>query len=233
MEKAFFKTISDIFLDFVYPATCMYCGAKLGGGKQICSDCWDELFSSMKLTFQKNRADFHHLIGEIFFDEVVTCWSYTPEIGKLVHRIKYQRGKKLAVLIGNMVGEALKDYSEEWRDGIIVPVPLHKVRYRERGYNQSNLLSAAIASKLFLQTLPDFLVRYRNTSTQTKLSAEERQKNVEGAFGLREINLVAGKQVVLVDDVITTGATMNSCASVLKEAGAKKIVGIALARPTL
>ena len=91
----------------------------------------------------------------------------------------------------------------------------------------------AIASKLSFQILPDFLVRRRNTSTQTKLSAEKRQRNVEGAFSLRGTNLIAGKKVILVDDVITTGSTMNSCASVLKEAGAKKIVGIALARPVL
>ena len=187
----------------------------------------------MKLVSHKNRADFSHLKGEIFFDEVVTCWTYTPEIEKLIHTIKYQRGKKLARLIGDMVGKTLRSYLGEWENGVIVPIPLHKIRYRERGYNQSKLLSLSIANKLFLQTLSDFLVRSRNTSTQTELSAEERQKNVEGAFGFKGMSLVDGKKILLVDDVITTGATMNSCASVLKKAGAEKIIGIALARPVL
>jgi ComF family protein len=113
---------------------------------------------------------------------------------------------------------------------VLVPVPLHGRRLRERGYNQSALLAAEIGKTTGLPAMTDSLVRLRHTKSQVKTAgAEERQRNMAGAFGCRDARL-AGKRVLLVDDVCTTGATMNSCAVALREAGATSVWGLALAR---
>jgi ComF family protein len=113
---------------------------------------------------------------------------------------------------------------------VLVPVPLHTRRLRERGYNQSALLADEVGKRNGLPVVTDSLVRLRHTKAQVKTtSAEERQSNLAGAFGCRDANL-AGKRVLLVDDVCTTGATLNSCAIALRDAGASSIWGLALAR---
>lgn len=151
----------------------------------------------------------------------------------LIHRIKYQMGRKLGVLLGRVVGEALRTYFQSWDDGVMLPVPLHRIRQRERGYNQSALLCQGMEECIQIPINSRLLVRNRHTSTQTKLTALERQKNVREAFEVRCSERLEGRRIILVDDVSTTGATMNSCASVLRKAGADEIVGVALARPKL
>ena len=225
--KKFFESI----LDFIYPPICLLCGERTEGDRQICPDCWDKFLDTLKLNFQKYKKDFHHLTGEIFFDEMVTCWTYTSEIEKLIHRVKYQRGKKLAILLGRTAGKNLQQVFKGWDDTLIIPVPLHRVRQRERGYNQSELLCQGLAAHIPVPISSDLLFRHRNTPSQTKLTAQERHENVKDAFTIRQPDRLAGKKIILVDDVSTTGATMNSCASCLKKAGAEKVIGIALARP--
>ncbi|MFC1502203.1 ComF family protein [bacterium] len=119
------------------------------------------------------------------------------------------------------------------KESILIPVPLHKLRYRERGFNQSEIICRSIGSTVSIPVETDILVRTRNTFTQTKLEAEERIRNVNEAFRVRDPNSVQSRTVILVDDVVTTGSTMNSCAKCLKNAGAEKVIGLALARPVL
>lgn len=114
-------------------------------------------------------------------------------------------------------------------DGI-VPVPLHKDRLKERGYNQAGLLAAALAANSATPLLDSAIERFKATSTQVGLSPTERAENVMGKFKA-DSGLVAGKALLLVDDVFTTGATMRECASVLREGGADSVYGIALATP--
>lgn len=225
--KKFFESI----LDFIYPPTCLLCGERTEGDRQICTSCWDGFLDTLNLCFQRDKKDFHHLTGEIFFNEVVTCWAYTPEIEKLIHRVKYQRGKKLTILLGRTAGKSLQQVFKGWDDTLIIPVPLHRVRQRERGYNQSELLCQGLATHIPVPISSDLLFRRRNTPSQTKLTAQARHENVKDAFTIRQPDRLAGKRIILVDDVLTTGATMNSCASCLRKAGAEKVAGIALARP--
>ncbi|MBN2031055.1 ComF family protein [bacterium] len=187
----------------------------------------------MNPAFQKGRHDFYHLEGEILFDEVITFWDYTPEIEQLIFQVKYQRKKKLGLFLGQQLGKAFQTAYENWKQCIVMPVPLHRIRHRERGYNQSDILCQGINDCVNVPIYYDGLIRNRHTSTQTRLSAKERQDNVKNAFEVNPSYSFQGKDIVLVDDVITTGATVNNCAACLKEAGARKVIGIALARPQL
>jgi len=115
----------------------------------------------------------------------------------------------------------------------MLPVPLHKVRLRERGFNQSARICKGLSETLAMPVLRDGLFRKRYTKTQTGKSGEERRENVENAFGIENAEIITGKSFLIVDDVATTGSTINSCAGVLKEAGARAVYGMTLARPLM
>ncbi|MBU0680989.1 MAG: ComF family protein [Proteobacteria bacterium] len=172
---------------------------KSGGGSHLCTLCRQK-----KYAFERARAVF----------------CYNDEIGKLIHSLKFS-GKKtglrtMAVLAQN---SSLADLSSP---DIIVPVPLHPLKLKSRGFNQSLLLA-----KVFFPDqkakISHCLVRSRHTRPQTGLKGDERRKNVVGAFLVREPERVQGKKICLVDDVFTTGTTVNECAKTLKKAGAASV----------
>ena len=130
--------------------------------------------------------------------------------------------------MGQLLGQYVE--SQPVAVDVLVPVPLHSRRLRERGYNQSALLAAEVGKRNGLPVVTDSLVRLRHTKAQVKTAgAEERQRNLAEAFGCRNAKL-AGRRVLVVDDVCTTGATLNSCAIALRAAGAASVWGLALAR---
>jgi ComF family protein len=230
MLNLYKNLIADLW-DFIYPPTCLLCDERLDHNDHLCSHCHDRFLDSMNITVQKGKKDFQHLTGKIDFSRVITLWDYTEDLEALIHQIKYERGKRLGRFLGDAAGIALNEHVRDWGDGLMIPVPLHKVRRRERGYNQSELLCEGLNTHLGFEICPEVLIRRRKTSSQTFLSAEERQENVRNAFQVRRPKTVEGRRVILVDDVCTTGATINSCASSLLEAGAREVVGLALARP--
>lgn len=177
------------------------------------------------------KEDFEHMKPPLHFDFAVACWDYQPRIETLIHRIKYQGGRRLARYIGRLAGSAMTPVMSLFPDTVIIPVPLHPVRERERGYNQSRLLAEGLSESLSLPVEKRRLIRKKNTQTQTRLDAGERQKNVENVFALKKKAVKPGRRVMLVDDVVTTGATLNSCARALKEAGVSTVMGFSLARP--
>ena len=146
-------------------------------------------------------------------------------VRELIHQLKYDRTLELADILGGMLssilaGKSLNDY---W----LVPVPLHASRLNERGFNQAELLARSVAKTTGLQVV-NCIKRIRPTVSQTGLERSQRLTNVDGAFALTMP--VLGQRIILVDDVITTGATMEECAGVLKRAGAERVWGLAVAR---
>lgn len=157
-------------------------------------------------------------------------YIYNGAVLTAIHRFKY--GSKS--LLADPLGLLLTQYAENWvrkQDSVLImPVPLHPRRLRERGFNQSLLLARPVAKKLHAEL--DFLSlrRVRYTSPQTGLRKEERRKNVRGAFGVETPEAVEGRTVLLIDDVATTGNTLSECASVLKRSGCDKVICLVLAR---
>ena len=144
-----------------------------------------------------------------------------------IHRFKYSNMRPLAVPLARLASEYLGQNHLPVK--IVVPVPLHSRRFRDRGYNQSELLAEQIGSAMGLRVVVDVLQRVRSTVPQVGLSADQRRKNVTGAFRCTGTSL-KGQDVLLVDDVCTTGATLEACSVALQEAGAGHVWGLVLAR---
>ncbi len=149
----------------------------------------------------------------------------------LLHSIKYQQMPNLGYHTGKHIAKKFPEEIRRFKNSIVLPIPLHPVRKKEREYNQSLWIARGIFCDFPDIVEENLLVRARYTSTQTKLTRIKRQKNVRDAFEIADRKAVAGKTIVLVDDVITTGATLNECARILKKAGAERVVGVAAASP--
>ena len=146
----------------------------------------------------------------------------------LIHNFKYKRKTSLGKRLGLRLGENLCSDQRFLDSDLLMPVPLHPARKRERGFNQSEILAEMVSERINVPLAKGILRRIKNTKDQTNLSAEQRRENVAGAFSVSHPERISGKRIILVDDVITTGATLKECAKVLKEAGAKRIVAATL-----
>ena len=147
----------------------------------------------------------------------------------MVLLVKFGRQEQLGYRLGYKLGEAFR-YHEEFRQcRLVIPVPLHSARQRDRGFNQAESLGAGVARSLGLRLDSGILHRVRSTPPQTGLSHSARRRNVQGAFEVRGRS-VRGQSLLLVDDVMTTGATAHACSQRLKQAGAKKVLVLTLAR---
>ncbi len=164
------------------------------------------------------------------FDAARSVVRYDGAVGEALRRLKYEKAlwlaPDLAEMLRNGIGAEYPGLAFDW----IVPVPLYHVRRRERGYNQSALLSFELARRIGGKPGPGLLRRIRPTSTQTHLTASQRLSNVQNAFQTKREAALAGRHVLLVDDVMTTGATVNACAKALKKGGAKTVHVITVAR---
>jgi ComF family protein len=151
-------------------------------------------------------------------------------VRQAIHQFKYRHLKATAAPLGQLLADFL--YSHPLTADLVVPVPLHPKRLRQRGYNQASLLATEIGKQTGLPVAEASMVRLRDTVSQARTaSAAERRENVRGAFGCRE--RLDGESVILVDDVCTTGATLDACATALKAAGSGSVWGLTVAREVL
>ncbi len=165
------------------------------------------------------------------FDRAVSFGEYKGALRGLIHLLKYEGMRPVAVPLAEMLGEAIADLGLD-ASPVLVPVPLHKARWHDRGFNQAELIARA-ASKYFERKLaiaPEALVRRRETISQVGLSREERIENMRDAFRVADPKAVRGRNVLVVDDVMTTGTTLSECARVLKAAGAERVWAVTVAR---
>ena len=171
------------------------------------------------------RLDFANI------NEILVAAQFDERLKAVIHYFKYRRMNNLAFRIANYLKTYLQGYLASQNIDLVFPVPLHPARVKERGYNQSAYIARGLFDGSNTPVICGILIRVRQTESQTRLNREERRLNVSGAFQLLQTEILAGKTIALVDDVITTGATMNECARVLKEGDAKRIVGVALSSP--
>jgi len=211
-------------LDLLYPQVCWLCNQLIGGDQQIvCRQCLNKL---IPFRFQADslKMNNHH------YDQVHILYEFEDTVRMLIHLLKYKNCKGLAHIFAR---EADNRFSGRWSKAYacVTAVPLHLVRQRERGYNQSALLAEHLAGCIGLPYSDSLIQRTRFTSSQTKLSRVKRRANVASAFAA--VKILHYDRILLVDDVVTTGSTVDACARVLKETGVKTVDVFALANPIL
>jgi ComF family protein len=158
-------------------------------------------------------------------DEMRVGVAYEGAASAAIHAFKYERQTRLVEVLGDVLCRALRDVG--WPIEIVTAVPLHANRLRERGYNQSALLAHYVARSREWVCVPEAVERVRETDSQVGLNAAERRANVAGAFSAVPM-LVEGTHVLIIDDVLTTGATLSACAEALRAAGARGVYGAAV-----
>lgn len=199
-------------------------------GSKVCSSCWDS-FRSVAPTDPIYLLAVDRLMVQGDLDGLTSLWHFEKggTLQSIVHALKYDGMTSLGVELGRKLGERLRaEIPIEKYDGVI-PVPLHRAKCRERGYNQSDFIGKGIQEVTGLPVFQSVLHRKRFTKSQTELDAAERKMNVSGAFDLHKGFDVSGRSFVLVDDVITTGATIEACAAALKEHDARYVLAASVA----
>jgi ComF family protein len=224
-----FKRLFKNLLDFVLPPVCIHCGSPLDDGSEyLCLNCSSQLIRiDHEINIVKDRFR-----NSPFADEAISLLLFREDtpVQSLIHNLKYGQMKSIGKTYGKILGEIIIKNSKANFD-LIIPVPLHRTKRRERGYNQSDYICSGLEQILKLDFIKDCLKRVRYTKTQTKLTREERKENVSNAFELNEkfIRRLKGKNIILVDDVITTGATILECARILKENNCGKVLTCSIA----
>jgi len=230
--------ISRIFKDFVrlfYPNLCMVCHNDLAAGESvICTSCL------YYIPRTKYWYDAENPVAKIFWGRVMVqnaCSFFFFAKGsryrKLLHHLKYSGKKEIGFALGKEFGYELNRGRLYEKIDFIVPVPLHPKRLKQRGYNQAEEIAKGLEESMGLPISTENLVREGYTETQTRKTRTERVKNVSKAFRLRKPNEFEGKHILLVDDVVTTGATLEECATVVLEAEDAKVSIVTLAYASL
>ncbi len=232
--------VLDGLLSLLYPPVCTACGVDIPvekTGAVMCETCLSRLLSldlsscprcASPLEADKQCTFCYRL--EPALDLVRSGYWFSGPVPSLMHAFKYRGTWSLAVALAELTvsletcAQAIEGVE------ILAPVPLHPWRRIRRGYNQSESLASGLADLSGRRFEPRLLARERRTRTQTRLNPEERKKNVEGAFKVRDRTLVEGRTICIIDDVMTTGATAGACAAALKDAGAVRVTALTFAR---
>jgi len=224
--------LKGIALDLLFPQWCVGCGKE---GDFICSSCRRSLPRIMPpLCPRCGKPQLSGILcpgcvswrAEI--DGIRSPFRFDGVMRQAIHQLKYKNLRALAVTLAGFLHDYL--VTNPMPGEVLVPAPLHQKRLRERGYNQSRLLAQELGKLINLPVVDDCLVRQKHTPPQTRASTvDERRGNVADAFACRDRRL-QDKRVLLIDDVSTSGATLDACAAALKAAGASSVWGLVLAR---
>jgi competence protein ComFC len=225
----------------LYPPVCTICSVMVPPGEYLCQECDAKATRIAPPFCAKCSEPFEGAITGTFtcancahrtihFDAAVAAYRGRGIVRRIIHDFKYGRQIHLRHLVGRWLRAALDDPRLRGRGfDVIVPVPLHPTRKRERGFNQASLLAELLSAQISIQSRP-LLERIRYTTTQTALDRAERMENLHNAFRLRKNMNVRDLRVLLIDDVLTTGSTLSECARVLKDAGVISVHAATAAR---
>jgi ComF family protein len=226
------RSFIDPLLDFVYPPVCYVCRRDVLNGEKVCAECWQHL-PAINATHPSWIETREKLLADGIVKDFLTCYLFEKEgtLQEIVHLLKYGGVKSVGVMLGRELGKRMQIHEHFRSVSGLLPIPLHSAKERERGYNQCYHICQGISDVTGIPIDPSLIARVRHTESQTHLTIQQRRENVDGAFDVRKKHrgAIVGKTFILVDDVITTGATVTACARVLAQHGAMKILAASAA----
>lgn len=232
------------FCELAFPRRCALCDTELadfGDGIRLCGGCRSQLFKTDEVRCQRCALPLQHAAAgelgcphchdeQLHFSRAWTLGDYAGELRAAALRMKRARDEGLSVAVGQLLWGRYGREIADWRPSFVLAVPMHWLRRSMRGTNSAATLAETLAWRLELRRHTRLAVRRRYTQPQSGLSPAERLANVRGAFRLRSNHRVAGASVLLVDDILTTGATCNEIARLLRRAGAERVALVVAAR---
>jgi ComF family protein len=244
------KSAIDSLASVLFPAPCAICSQTLTTASRIpvCAQCLDELerisdpicaccgrplvaapsqkaaTAVVELRCRLCRTDFYG------FDRARSFAVYNRALSEVILLLKYERVTSIAGWFGERLAQLALEPGPGWHADVVVPVPLHRDRRRERGYNQAELIAKPVARRLNVRLDANLLIRTKPRPPQLVLSRAEHWNSVRGAYATREGMKIDNLRILLVDDVLTTGATLDACSRALKKAGASAVFGLTVGR---
>ncbi|HEY4499933.1 MAG TPA: ComF family protein [Candidatus Paceibacterota bacterium] len=235
---SFLLKAKHFLLAILFPPVCIHCGKDLGNQStphHLCNNCFASIhlhsafFCPVCVRRLPNSQHTCHSNANYFLAAATDYQN--PVIRALIWHFKYQKWRSLASVLGNLLAQYLNGIQYDLSDYVLIPIPLYTNRQRERGFNQSELVAQYVSEKLFLPIFSDTLIRVKPTHTQTTLKDSDKKiTNVADCFQVSNLTIIQNKKIIVVDDVFTSGATMNEAVRTLKFAGAKKIIALVIAK---
>jgi ComF family protein len=225
--------ISD-FLDYLIPRFCTVCNSSLKvNDKFICCSCRGSIqfLSDSKIESEFQRKFYPDKIVDDFTSLYI--FDEGKALQKLIHELKYGKKFKIGIYLGHKLGHYKKKIIHSWNADFIIPIPLFTLKRVERGFNQSFYIAKGLSKETKIPIKNNLAKRTKNTISQTTLSLAERKENINEAFILNKIGKIQDKRVIILDDIITTGATVSELAKTLKNFGAFKVFTISVATPPI
>lgn len=211
----------SLFCDFIEDRHCICCGAELDRDEfGLCENCVKSEIPESYITKYEGNIVERKLYGLAPVRAAAALMTYNDyQLSKpLIRELKYHNYSKIGILFGRLIAESIVKIPRFPAFDFIVPVPLHPARKARRGYNQSEIIAKEVATRLNTKLSVDNLIRIHNNESQTKKHFVERIKNVDGIFAVRDLSSFNNTNILLIDDVFTTGSTITSCCKVLYKA---------------
>lgn len=234
------KIAETMLVDILFPPACPVCGQPLGvaDGKRerICRKCADKIEYIKEPRCMKCGKPLKTDSAECCYDcsrkrhlyeRGIAVFAYTDGMKQSIYRFKYQGKREYAAFYGEEAAKSCGSLIRSWKIDLIIPVPMYAAKQKRRGYNQAELIAKELGKHLNIPVVSEILIRSKKTIPMKALNDIERRKNVEKAFFVKT-NVVKYKRILLIDDIYTTGATIDSCADVLQKQGAKKVYFLCL-----
>lgn len=218
--KNLIKKIYNFILDFIFPIECLGCNQE---DAYLCPDCLK------KIKIYNTPPPFEHPL--VYLNGIISAADYNQRLLQdVIHHFKFRFIQELAEPLAKILAEFWQNYNGVMVNPLIIPVPLNKKRLLERGFNQSELIALLFANRFNYTLLTDVVIRSKNTAHQVGLNKKNRLANVQNAFQITDIDAIKNQTIILIDDVVTTGSTLEEIAKILKAKGAKEVWGLTVAK---
>ena len=228
MLRLFYTKMTNIINDINYilmPTVCFGCNTHLTRGEQhICTVCRNQL-PLTDYNFNVENAIDRIFYGRIIIEKASSFLFFTENgiVQQIIHQLKYKKQEQIGAFLGDWYGQILKENNYLSKIDIVMPVPLHQKKLKKRGYNQVTIFAQKLTYHINAKYRDDILIKTANTKTQTKKSRFKRLQNNKVLYALSDPSILKNKNILLVDDVITSGATMEACAEAIQKAEGVKI----------
>ena len=222
------RQIWTVPLVSMYPPICGIC-EKINKDT-LCPKCNLELKKQAEVNILQKEEIEENIKKEKYFEELMYIFKYEGQVRKLILDYKFNEKSYLYKTFVNFLLKNEKIFENIKKYDKIIPVPISKKRNKERGYNQSMLIAEEIANKTNLELVNNCLIKTKNIIEQSKLNKEDRQQNIQGVYNLQNARLIINKKILLIDDIYTTGSTVNECCKILQQANPKTMGVLVLAK---